>query len=161
MNAGPALTGPWPSPSTVPYTVFRKVFQEEFSTIEIQFRVPITQVYWRDGIARLQTPSELPAIAKPFSKAPIQFSSNSPFYLRITREQAALIRAGSWITFTGKLKYVPIGEKSTARTLYSVTPRLARLSPFGSFVCTEYELKIGDQVVPGVWPGDIGQSAKK
>ncbi|MEX2213205.1 MAG: hypothetical protein WD768_03695 [Phycisphaeraceae bacterium] len=145
--------------SDAAFTALLDAFEKEFKDKRIQFTVKIKNVKWRDGVAELSTEGELGEQPKASAERPMRIFRGAPIELRMSQEEAAAIKAGALLRFTGTLtynrgKWGAVGAETKSQQLYTVRHEYLGGAAFvGTFTCGDGEYQVGLKRFVSRWDG--------
>ncbi len=147
------------------FAEFVAAVSKEHDGKRIQFVTSIKNVTWRDGVATIHTESERKAVPRT-AAAPLRIYRTTPFEARMTQEQAASIKVGAQMRFTGTVTFNPRqmfagGAKSQSISLYTVTH--TDLSPHvaGIFTSSDATFQIGGRQYDHPWAAQAEEKEKE
>lgn len=147
--------GPTKAESDARNETMRDEFAEKMDGRVIEFKVQITEVKWKDGVAFVRTGNELPLPKSPIPSMPLTLS-RPELEFNMTQAEATKIKPGDWLTFKGKLKFIrgewgSIGGTHKAQQMYTVQHKFLGVLYLGTFITTEYECEIDKNPVEERW----------
>lgn len=129
----------------------RKTIDRQTGTIHVKFTVPIIEVLWEHGTARIRTADELGKYLKQNKNPTIKLHRHADFYAVMSETDAAEIAPNATLTVSAKLRFTPketptmfIAPKE-GPALYHVSTFIPHVEFLGYYTAHDLALSIRDR----------------